>query len=342
MAKKYGVAILGAGWVAGEYVKAFRDHPLTEVIGVYNRTPGKAGRLMKQHGVEAHEYKSEDELFDDDRVKIVASCTPPDVRPAQLERAAKTGRHVVIEKPIALDYEGLRRIHRAVSDAGVKSVTSFVLRWNPQFATVKQLQADGVIGNMIYAEADYWHPLKKEYPSYPWAVAKENGGSAFITAGCHAADAIRYFAGEVTEVAAFSTGPKRDLNYEYHPVIVASLRFDNGAVGKLSTVLDAETPYIFNVRLFGTEGTVQNNRVYSRKHYPGSLDYWTFPTIEPDSGDVAHHPFVPEIAHFMECIENDVESHASIHDSYRSMAICFAIDESAARGGTPVTVDYEV
>jgi len=342
MTAKYGVGILGAGWVAGEYVKAFRDHPLTEVTGIYNRTPGKAGRLIQSLGVEAREYASEDELFDDDRVRIVVSCTPPDVRPRHVERAAMTGRHVVIEKPIALDYKGVRRIHRAVSDAGVKSVTSFVLRWNPQFATVKQLQADGVIGNMIYAEADYWHPLKKEYPSYPWAVAKENGGSAFITAGCHAADAIRYFAGEVTEVAAFSTGPKRDLNYEYHPVIVASLRFDNGAVGKLSTVLDAETPYIFNVRLFGTEGTVQNNRVYSRKHYPGSLDYWTFPTIEPDSGDVAHHPFVPEIAHFMECIENDVESHASIHDSYRSMAICFAIDESAARGGTPVTVDYEV
>jgi hypothetical protein len=78
--------------------------------------------------------------------------------------------------------------------------------------------------------------------------------------------------------------------------------------------------------------------VYSKKHYPGALDYWTFPTIEPDSGDVAHHPFVPEIAHFIECIENDVESHASIHDSWKSMAVCFAIDESAAAGGTPVRV----
>ena len=61
---------------------------------------------------------------------------------------------------------------------------------------------------------------------------------------------------------------------------------------------------------------VQNNRVYSKKHYPGALNYWTFPTIEPDNGDVAHHPFVAEIAHFIECIENDVESHASIRDTY--------------------------
>lgn len=342
MAKKYGVGILGAGWVAGEYVKAFRDHPLSGVAGVYARTPGKAGQLMQSLGVEGREYKSEDELFDDDRVQIIVSCTPPDVRPRQVERAAKSGRHVVIEKPIALDLEGVRRIYRAVKDAKVKTVTSFVLRWNPQFETVKQLQKDGVLGDMIYAEADYWHPFKKEYPSYPWSVTKELGGSAFVAAGCHAADAIRYFAGEVTEVAAFSAVPRKDLNFQYDPVVVASLKFENGAVGKLSTVLDAETPYIFNVRLFGTEGTVQNNRVYSKKHYPGSLDYWAFPTVKPDSGDVAHHPFVPEIAHFIECIENDVESHASIYDSYRSMALCFAIDESAERGGAPVKVDYEI
>jgi len=46
MATKYGVGLLGAGWVAGEYVKVLRDHPLTEVVGIYNRTPGKASRLL--------------------------------------------------------------------------------------------------------------------------------------------------------------------------------------------------------------------------------------------------------------------------------------------------------
>jgi hypothetical protein len=59
------------------------------------------------------------------------------------------------------------------------------------------------------------------------------------------------------------------------------------------------------------------------------------------SGDVEHHPFPPQIAHFMECIENDVESHASIYDSFKSMAVTFAIDESAAKGGQPVSVQLE-
>jgi predicted dehydrogenase len=333
---KYGVGILGAGWVAGEYVKAFRDHPLTEIVGIYNRTPGKATQLMETHGVQAREFASDDELFDDEKIQIVVSCTSPDARVEHVVRAAETGRHVVIEKPVALTMEGVEEVRDAIVKAGVKSVTSFVLRWNPQFETTKQLIADGVLGDVIYAEGDYWHPISKLYPCYDWMMTKEVGGSATVAAGCHAVDALRWFAGDIEEVTAFSRGPKVNLDYEYDPVSVACVRFESGAIGKLATLLDGETPYIFNTRLFGTTGTIMNNEVFSRKHYPGATDYWEYPTVKPDSGDVAHHPFVPEIAHFMECIENDVESHASIHDSWKSMAVCFAIDESAAQGGTPV------
>ena len=336
--KKYGVGIIGAGWVSGEYVKAFRDHPLTEVVGMYNRTPGKATQVMQANGVDGKEYETLADFFNDDRINIIVSATHADVRAEHCVRAAETGRHIVLEKPVGMSLKETAQIREAVAKAGVKTVTSFVLRWNPQFETVIQLIKQGVLGELIYGEADYWHPLKKIYPGYPYYVTKKHGGSAVVAGGCHAVDMLRFLGGEIAEVAAFATGPKRDMNFEYPPVSVASLRFVNGAVGKLSTLMDGNTPYIFNCRLFGTDGTIQNNEVYSSKYYPGVLDYWSFPTIEPDSGDVSHHPFVPEIAHFMECIENNVESHASIYDSYKSMAICFAIDESAARGGQVVKV----
>ncbi len=338
MSKKYGVGIIGAGWVSGEYVKVFRDHPLTEVVGMYNKTPGKASRVMESLGVEGHEFERLDQLFNDDRINIIVSCTHPDVRAEHCVRAAETGRHIVIEKPVGLKLEDTRRIRDAVEKAGVKTVTSFVLRWNPQFETVRQLIKDGVLGDLIYGEADYWHPIKKAYPGYPYYMQEKFAKSAFLAAGCHAADILRHLGGEVVEVAAFSTGPKLNMDYEFQPITVASLKFANGAVGKLSTVIDAETPYIFNCQLFGTEGSIRNNRVHSSKHYPGSLGYWTFPTIEPDNGDVSHHPFKPEIEHFMECIENNEESHASIFDSFKTMALVAAIDESAAKGGQPVQV----
>jgi predicted dehydrogenase len=341
--KKYGVGIIGAGWVSGEYVKAFRDHPLTEVVGIYNKTPGKPTQVMQTHGVEGREYESLDEFFNDDRINIVVSCTHPDVRAEHSIRAAETGRHIVLEKPVGVSLEDTARIRDAVNKAGVKTVTSFVLRWNPQFETVVKLIRDQkILGELIYGEADYWHPMKKIYPGYPYYVTKKHAGSSFVAAGCHAADMLRYLGGEIVEVAAFSTpGPKVDMNFEYSPITVASLKFANGAVGKLSSLVEGNTRYLFNCRLFGTEGTIQNNRVYSSVHYPGALDYWSFPTIEPDSGDVSHHPFIPEVAHFMECIENNVESHASIYDSFKTMALVFAIDESAAKGGQPVKVRLE-
>ena len=335
---KYGVGIVGAGWVAGEYVKAFRDHPLTKIVGIYNRTPEKARRLLATHGVQARVYPTAEAFFDDPSIHIVVDATSPDMRATYCCWAAETGRHVVIEKPIGLTPEDTERIRAAIAGAGVKSVTSFVLRWNPQFITLRQMIDEGVLGDLIYAEGDYWHPANPNYPGYAWNLTREKARSPFVAAGCHAVDTVRYLGGEIVEVAAYSAGPKINLAFEYDPITVAVVRFANGAVGKLSAIRDADTPYIFNCRLFGTEGTLQNNRVYSSKHYPGALDYWEFPTIKPDSGDVSHHPFNAEIAHFVACIENDVESHASIHDTWKTMAVCYAIDESAAQGGRPVSI----
>jgi UDP-N-acetyl-2-amino-2-deoxyglucuronate dehydrogenase len=268
-------------------------------------------------------------------------CAHADTRAEYISRAALSGRHVVIEKPASTSPEGVAQIVDAVKKGGVKSIVSCVLRWNPQFKTIRAMLDDGKLGDLIYAEADYWHPIIKAYPGYPYYMKKISGGSSFTVAGVHAADILRWLAGEIVEVAAFSAGPIMNKDYEYPPVTVASLRFANGAIGKLSSVIEGETPYIFNTRLFGTTMSIDNNRIHSFKWYPGTLGYYEFPTIKPESGDVSHHPFVPEIAHFMECIENNVESHASIYDTRKTMALCFAIDESAAKGGQPVKVKLD-
>ena len=84
-------------------------------------------------------------------------------------------------------------------------------------------------------------------------------------------------------------------SFEFPPVSAASLRFANGAVGKLSALLDDASLYSLNSRLFGTSGFIQDNRVYSSKHYPGAHEYWSFPTISPNSGDVSRLPIQAEI-----------------------------------------------
>jgi predicted dehydrogenase len=332
----HGIGILGAGWVAERYLAAFRDNPRTQVVGIYGTTPGKATRIAAAHGVEAREYASEDELFEDERVTIVVSATPPSVRPRHVIRAAETGRHIVIEKPIALSLPELAAMRAAVERAGVRTVTSFVLRWNARLRTVRRLVDEGMLGDLLYAEADYWHPLPRMYYD-SWLFTRAEGGSAFVGAGCHAADALRHLGGEVAEVRALSAGPRVLSTLEFHPVVTASLRFESGAIGKLSTVLEGDTPHIFNLRLFGSEGTIDNGRIFSSSRFPGASDYRAVPAAAPDRPE-GQHPYAEEIEHFIGCIEAGVESHASIHDTWRSMAVCFAIDESAVNDGAPVRV----
>ena len=167
MTKSYGVGIIGAGWVAGEYVKAFRDHPLTQIVGIYNKTPEKATNLMKTHGVDGKEFKSVDALLDDKRIDIVVHCAHADTRAEYISRAALSGRHVVIEKPASTSPEGTAQIVEAVKKTGVKSVVSCVLRWNPQFKTIRAMLDDGKLGDLMYAEGGLLAPDHQGVPRLP-------------------------------------------------------------------------------------------------------------------------------------------------------------------------------
>jgi predicted dehydrogenase len=106
-------------------------------------------------------------------------------------------------------------------------------------------------------------------------------------------------------------------------------------MGKVSACVEQWMPYQFNVDLLGTEGGLRDNRFYSRK-LPGVTDWATFPTILPNSGLVGHHPFDGEIAHFLDCLVHDRESHASLRDAVNTHETCFAIDRSIAAGGSPI------
>jgi len=129
----------------------------------------------------------------------------------------------------------------------------------------------------------------------------------------------------------------RDL-FEYPANAVAVLRFRNGIIGKTSVLLDCELPYQFNMDLAGTEGTIRDNRLWSKRLLPGQTGWASVPTVLPDSGDVTHHPFDGEINHLVQCILEDRESHCSVADAYLSHEVCLAIDRSLEDGGRPVTL----
>ncbi len=330
-ADRMGVGIIGAGWVSGEHIRAYQANPHTWVKGIYSRTPETAAAKLAETGVQGKVYASLAELLADPEIAIISICSPPQFHCEHVVAGAAAGKHMVIEKPVSMNLADVKRMQEAVAAAGVTTIVSFVLRWNPMFATTKSLLADGAIGRIMYAECDYYHWIGPHYNQYTWAHTREAGGSSLLSAGCHAVDALRWFVGEVVEVFGFSTSGLPGSGYEFAPNITAVLKFASGAAGKVSSLLECRTPYIFNMELFGDKGTIRNNRLFSEK-FPGQTNYLEYPTILPDSGDVTHHPFRGQIDYFVECMRTCQRPHADIEDAAKTMEICFAIDESIASG----------
>jgi predicted dehydrogenase len=339
-AEKLGVAIHGAGWVAGAHAAGWVRNPYARVVSVSDLRKERAAQLAGRLGLDCAVRDRYDEVLADPQVDIVDICGPSHVHAEQAVAAARAGKHILVEKPIALTTDENRAIRDAVARAGVKSLASFVLRWNPAIQTIKSLLAAGAIGELFYAEIDYWHGLKPTHHAWALHSKRKTGGSSMLLGGCHAVDALRWLtADEAAEVAAIANN-KKGL-FEYEANVVAVIRFRSGVIAKTSALFDCEMPYTFNLDLAGTEGTIRDNRLWSTRLFPGQTGWTTIPTTLPDSGDVSHHPFDAEINHFVDCIREDRTPLTNIDDAYRTHELCLAIDRSIAEGGGPVRLPLE-
>ncbi|MCF6284165.1 MAG: Gfo/Idh/MocA family oxidoreductase, partial [Candidatus Hydrogenedentes bacterium] len=327
--------ILGTGWVAGEHVKAFQSDPRSEVRAVCGRDQGRSQAFADGLGLTCKVYTDMDALLAQDGIDIVVVATPPNVHEIQAVAAAKSGKHILLEKAMAVNVEQGRAIRDAVAEAGVKSVVSFVLRWNPLIKIIRKQLEDNAIGKVYMGEVDYFHGIGPWYGQYGWNVKKDVGVSSLLSAGCHALDALRCFmGGEVAEVTQYSTygGAEVFKEYEYEPTTLTILKFADGRIGKVASCIECIQPYVFNINLVGTHGTIKNNKIWSTTKYPGQNDWVEVPAILPDSGDVSHHAFSEVATHLIDCIENDVESNTSIADGFKSHEICCAADLSGQTG----------
>ncbi len=327
-----GVAVHGAGWVAGEHIKSFQKQGDCKVVAICSRTKEGAEAKARETGAaDAKIYTDYAAMLADPAVHAVSLCTPPNLHPAETIQAANAGKHILIEKAVANDAASLGKMVKAVEDAGVRTVVSFVLHWNPQFQWIKEMMSKDAIGKVFYAEVDYWHNIGPQYGQYRWNVKKEIAGSVWLSAGCHAVDAIRGFVrDEISEVTAYSN--KINPDYEYDTNAIAALKFAGGAIGKLSASFEVQCPYQFNIDLLGDKGAIRDNRIYAKGFFPGQTDWITVPTIRPDSGDVSHHPFDGEIAHFIHCIKSGTESYVNLADAAKTHLACYAMERSANEG----------
>ena len=162
-----------------------------------------------------------------------------------------------MEKPLAIEWGDILAMQRAAEESGVRVCVCFECRWSSQFLATKAVLDAGLVGTLHYGEIDYFHGIGPWYGQYRWNTKRELGGSALLTAGCHALDALLLcLDSDVEEVTSYATQSAHPTfaAYEYPTCTTSLLRFASGAVGKCAAVVDCFQPYYFHTHLVGSEG----------------------------------------------------------------------------------------
>ena len=334
--KEIRIGIVGYGWAASAHIKSFHEIPGARVTAVCSRRKLDPGALSAAHGSKIAVYNDFAKMCAQKDLDVISICTPHPFHPEQTEIAAKAGKHLVIEKPVAIDLEGLNRVEKAVKKARVKAMICFEVKVIGHFKTLRDTIDRGLLGELHYGECDYYHGIGPWYGQYEWNKKKAFGGSSLLTAGCHALDGLIWLMGsrpvEVMSYAAQSKAPVFQA-YDYPTTTTTIMKFENGAAGKTASVIDCIQPYLFNVHLVGSRGSVWNDKFHTDTISGLDKRGWsTLHTQLVDSGDVAHHPYRELFEDFVGAIREDREPRFSFADGIYSHRVCLAADRSAATG----------
>src|SRR5260221_11954160 len=204
--KKFNVGIIGYGWVATAHIAAINSGSLGRVTAIYSSRKLDSGELSAKHSGKIAAYNDLDEMLANPDIHVVSVCSYPYDHAKQVVAAAKAGKHLIIEKPLCLSLKDLRAMEKAIRSAGVKTCVCFECRYSSQFQSTKATIDQGLLGKLHYGEVDYYHGIGPWYGQFRWNTRKDAGGSALLTAGRHALDALLLCMGdEVTEVTSYDT-----------------------------------------------------------------------------------------------------------------------------------------
>ncbi len=327
--KQFGVGVFGIGWVAGEHIKAYMRNPHMKVAALASRRRESAEAAKAKLGLDCEILGTFDELVQRDDVDVIDICSPNVLHAEEAVAAARAVKHVVIEKPIAMNLRELQAIRDASSrrrrkmQVGCRAV-------EPARAIHPRHERQGRLGELYYTEEDYYHEIGPWWSGWSWGAGTKTAVPAQPAAGCHAEDLLRYFAARSKMSSPRPFGHRKD--YEYEPTYAAVVKFRNGKIGKTGCSFENECPYTMNIVLHGSQGSVQNEKFYTKAWFPGQEGWQQFNATPLDSGDVAHHPFQGMMDDLAAALVEGKETMANIHEAYASHELCLAIDRSIETG----------
>jgi predicted dehydrogenase len=337
MSTSYNVAVIGYGWAGAAHIDAINTTRQAKVTAVWSSRPLSSTELTAQHGSSITAHSNLAAMLGDPSLHVVDITGYPDQHAQQFISAARHGKHVIVEKPLAVEWSDVLAMKKVVAETGVKTCVCFECRYSSQFVATKAILDSGLVGRLHYGEVDYYHGIGPWYGQYRWNIKRRLGGSALLTAGCHALDALLLcMNAEVEEVTSYATESKSPLftPYEYPTTSTTILKFTNGTVGKCAAVVDCLQPYYFHTHLVGSDGSILDNKFHSQKLAGLNRHAWSDLSMKLlDSGDVGDHPYQTQFQAFFDALDEGKDMPlTSFADAFRSHRVIAAADKSAAEG----------
>ena len=256
MSRPLKVGLIGTGLISRAHLWAFSQFPekvqLTAVCDVREEAVRGFAREARVDAV----YTDSEKMLKEADIDAVDICTSHQTHAPIAIAAAEAGRHVLLEKPMATSVAECRDVIAATDRAGVTFMVAQQLRHVPSYVAVRQLIQQGELGRIWGARSDSWLPVvmsrsappaRYQAPEGQWRLdRKQAGGGSLIWNGTHFIDLLRYFIGDVKRVfgACWTDHPVFTSGSEDR--VMATLKFENGAIGHLSNSWTARTPGCFN------------------------------------------------------------------------------------------------
>ena len=245
--RRVKAALLGAGRMAGTHARALRAVPELELITICDPVPENAARLAEPLGVAV---KTLEETLADRELGAVIITAPTPAHAALIQRAAKAGKHIFVEKPLTATLAEAENVIQVVRKAGVQCQVGFQRRFDPAYIEAKRAVVEGELGELVS-----FRGVSRDPSPPPLAFLKTSGG-LMLDLGIHDLDTMRFLVGEVVEVyAAGSVQRLPELTqYGLFDSAVATLRFENGALGTLELGLYTAYGYEIRAEVLGEHG----------------------------------------------------------------------------------------
>lgn len=355
MKDKIGIGIIGTGFARSTQIPAFLECEGAELISVSSGTPGNAANTAKEFGF-SHFSDDWRETAAHDQVDIVCITTPPVLHHEMVMFCAANGKHILCEKPMAMNAAEALEMTEAAKAAGVLAIIDHELRFQKGRKHAHEMLRNGEIGKVIHGKANFRNASRGNPDlKWNWWSDESQGGGALGAIGSHVIDGFRWLLGtEVQDVSCLlKTNVKKRTDSEgiVRPVTsddecnlifrFADSELTEDAAGTSSISMVEIGEYDFWMELYGTEGTL----VIGMK---GQLELARkgeskFKTVDIDLGEpkgdtgiggwsLGFLEFAKEITTALREKKNSVSGAATFADGYEVQKVLDAARESHATG----------